>query len=478
MLLHTPGYLLFLLIICLIYRFLNQDHQRRNFLLFTSYLFYAAFDVRFLGILFGLTITTYWLGRKIPNNPYAWRYALLNILINLGVLGFFKYANFFLENVSVLGQWLNLPLATPGLSLLLPIGISFYSFQSISYTTEIYRQKLKPVDNFISFALYLAFFPKLIAGPFVRPSHFLDQISVPKLPGKKATSEALQLLLLGLFKKVVIADALASMADVAFRAANQTDAAGSFPTPLFIQGFYLYAIQIYADFGGYTDISRASAMLLGFSLPENFKQPYLAETISSFWNRWHMSLTQWFREYIFFPTTRALLIKTERKYPTTVQIGANVFTMILIGFWHGASWTFILWGVWHAIWLTIERWFNFKPTGTWKKLASGFVTFHLVGIGWILFRAESFATALHFLRGFFSFEGMTNWPIFFIPALPAIFLSFVIDFATQNPLENRFKFYKYLRPAMITASCITISLVWLLQYARGDGSLPFIYGQF
>lgn len=478
MFLHTPGYLLFLLFVCTLYWVLRSETWRKYFLLLISYLFYSAFDVRFLGVLIVLTLLTFWLGHKIHRSPFPNRYALLSIILNLGVLGVFKYANFFLENISVLGKWLQLPPVTPGLSLLLPLGISFYSFQSISYTTEIHRKKLVPATDFVNFALYLAFFPKLIAGPFVRPANFFTQLDAPKNLTQKTIADALQLLILGLFKKVIIADALASMADVAFRAANMTEISGNFVSPLFIQGFYLYAIQIYADFSGYTDIARASAMLLGFNLPENFKQPYLSDTLTAFWSRWHMSLTLWFREYIFFPITRALLVKTDRKYPTAVQIGANFITMLLIGFWHGASWTFLLWGFWHAFILTIERIWNIKPTQPWQKFISGVLTFHWVGIGWILFRAESFTSALRFLQGMFSFSGMAQWGIYLLPALPALILSFGFDWIAQTDLLSRYRITKHLQPVVITAACVLIGLIWLLQYARGDGSLPFIYGQF
>jgi D-alanyl-lipoteichoic acid acyltransferase DltB (MBOAT superfamily) len=342
------------------------------------------------------------------------------------------------------------------LQLLLPLGLSFYSFQAIAYTTEIYRKKLEPRTSFTEFALYLAFFPKLIAGPLIRPAAFFQQISQPAArPSAPRLREALGLLGLGLFKKIVIADSLASLAEVAFSAAA-TPAGTTFPTPLYWQGFYLYAFHIYADFSGYTDLARASARLLGLDLPDNFQQPYLAPTLGAFWNRWHMSLTQWFREYLFFPLSRTLLNLTQRRFARAIQIAVNLITMTLIGLWHGAAWTFVAWGLWHGLLLSIERWLDIKPTRTWQKLLGALITFHCVGLGWVLFRADSFASAGRFLIGLVNGQQLL-W------------------FAHYGPLILVCADW---RPIFLTAGLMMVLVLWILAAVRGVDAQPFIYGRF
>ncbi len=346
MLLHTPLYLVFLLAVVLIYWLLPRLIWRKAFLLVASYLFYAMFDWRFALLLFILTLISFVLGKAIERGKSPRGYVWLSVIINICVLIIFKLSGFFINSLESMLQIIGLNVFSPGLTLLLPVGISFYTFQAISYTTDIYRHKIQPTSSLVDFGLYLAFFPKLIAGPLVRPAIFLNQVYHPKASlSKEEYLSALGLLLLGLAKKVIIADSLAGRADVAFRAAAFPVDGMQFASPIFIQGFYLYAFQIYADFSGYTDIARASAALLGFTLPENFQQPYLSSTITSFWNRWHMSLTQWFREFLFFPFSRALLFFTHRRQPRIVQISANLLTMILIGLWHGMAWTFVAWGL-------------------------------------------------------------------------------------------------------------------------------------
>lgn len=479
MLLHTPAYLFFLLIVVLLFWLLPSVTWRKVFLLVSSAVFYALFDVRFLILLVLLIVVGYWLGRAIPENPYARRYAWLSVVVNLGVLAVFKYTNFFLDSLSVLLHPLGISILPTGLTLLLPIGISFYTFQGISYTTEIYRGKLKPVGNFLDYALYIVFFPKLIAGPLARPAQFLNQLQKPveRLTGKAAMGAA-ELLLLGLIKKIVIADSIAGLADVAFRAAAVSPQAGSFAAPLYIQGFYLYAIQIYADFSGYTDIARASAMFLGFALPENFQQPYLAPTVTVFWNRWHMSLTQWFREYLFFPLSRMLLSASQRKYARLIQVVVSLATMALIGFWHGASWTFIAWGVWQGIWLSVESLVNFKPTGRWQIFLSRLVTFHLVAVGWVMFRSESFQVAGRFLKGLVSFEQIYWLPGYLPSILVAVGVTLAIDLFASNGQATTSGWWRRLKPILIMAALLVLVILAALDFARGTYARPFIYGQF
>lgn len=473
MLLHTPLYLLFLLGSVAVYWLLPRPVWRTLWLVVASYGFYGLFDWRFAALLLGLTVVVYRIGQAIPNSAHARALAWTSVGLNLGLLGLFKYNGFFLANLHTLG----LPISD-GLQLLLPLGISFYTFQAIAYTTEIYRKKLEPVANFVEFALYLAFFPKLIAGPLMRPAAFFQQIAkpTPRLTAP-AIRDALGLLVLGLFKKIVIADGLASLAEVAFSAAAYPTSA-PFPTPLYWQGFYLYAFQIYADFSGYTDLARASAMLLGFSLPDNFQQPYLAPTVGVFWNRWHMSLTQWFREYLFFPLSRILLNATQRRYPRLVQVAVNLITMTLIGLWHGAAWTFVAWGLWHGLLLSIERLADFKPTKTWQKVLGWLITFHLVGIGWVLFRADSFASASRFLIGLVNAQQLAWFALYLPVALVCASVVFGLDIWWSGPLPDRLRRWPHWQPIGLTASVMMVLVLWVLAAVRGVDARPFIYGRF
>jgi alginate O-acetyltransferase complex protein AlgI len=448
-------------------------------LLLASFTFYAIFDLRFLALLLFLIATTFYLGKSIHLEVHPRCYVWLSAAINLVVLGVFKYYNFFIDNLKPLLQIVGVSVLSPGLALLLPVGISFYTFQAIAYTTEIYRRKLQPADSLVDFALYLAFFPKLIAGPFVRPAVFLEQLKRPaESYPRQELSKALGLLLLGLFKKIAIADSLASQADVAFQAAAISSSGSLFLTPLYIQGFYLYAFQIYADFSGYTDIARASAALLGFQLPENFRRPYFATTVAYFWNYWHMTLTQWFREYLFFPLSRGLLSATHRRWPSMVQIAANLLTMTLIGLWHGAAWTYITWGLWHGVLLTIERLLGWKPSHRVSAFVSGLITFHLVGLGWVLFRSPSFTAAVRFYQGLFSFNQLA-WLTHYAPSiLFTAGLVFGIDLASKDRLMLSTERLRFLRHAIIIAALFVVGFLSILGYIRGTDVRPFIYGQF
>ena len=477
MLLHTPAYLLFLLAVIPAY-WLAPARYRKPGLLLISYGFYAAFDLRFLALLIGLTLANYFLGRAISGNRHTRLLAWFSVILNLGVLALFKWADFFIRSAGLAFQTLGFASLPPGLQILLPVGISFFSFQAIAYTTEIYRNKLTPA-SLLDFALYIAFFPKLLAGPLVRPGPFLSQLrEASTRPDRKAIQAALGLLLVGMLKKIVIADSLASLCEVAFRAASREQGAASFPGALYWQGFYLYSFLIYADFSGYTDIARASAALLGFKLPENFQQPYLSENISIFWNRWHMSMTQWFREYLFFPLSRGLLIKTDRHYTRFVQIIVTLVTMTLIGIWHGAAWTFVAWGVWHGLLLSVNQQIGWSLARRWQKLGLGIVTFHLVGVGWILFGSSSLETAGKFLRGMLIFSGPQEWGYYLPPVLFCAFLVFGIDLIQGNLLRAPALIQPAVKPIFWIAGIVLLICLALIFQANGGDARPFIYGQF
>lgn len=473
MLLHTPGYLVFLLAVAALTWALPRPAWRKWLLLAASYTFYSLFDLRFAALLFGLTAAAAWIGRRISASaqPVGWLW--LGLALNLGSLAFFKYSGFFTARLQAAG------LISPGLQILFPLGISFYIFQAVSYMVEIARGKLSPSASFLDLGLYLSFFPKLIAGPLVRPAAFLGQLASlpPSLP-PPSLKRGLGLILLGLVKKVVVADSLAALGSTAFQAAEMSGAAGGFPTPIFIQGFYLYAIQIYADFSGYTDLARGSALLLGIELPENFQRPYWASSLVQFWNRWHMSLTQWFREYVFFPASRALLLRSQRRFARPIQVFVNLLTMIVIGWWHGSTVTFLLWGLWHGLLLSIEHLAGIKPTRRWARWVGWLVTFHLVGAGWILFRSSSIAAAGRFFSGLLAFEQMHWLPMLLGPVLTAAILTAFLDWLPSSPIFAGTPRLRPLRHILVSAAVVLLSGLALLSLARGSDPRPFIYGQF
>ena len=411
MLPHSPVYLIFLGLVALAVRALRPPAWKAIFLVVASCLFYAWFDVRFLGILATLILVDYAVGRAIARGGRARLYAGVGIALNLAALAAFKYAGFFVAAAAEIVRALGGHGGAGTLQVILPVGISFYSFQGIAYVVEVYRDRTK-VQSLLDTAFVLTFFPKLLAGPLVRASDLRGQLyrSDTTLPGRGLRLAA-GLLLVGLFKKIVIADGLGSLADAAYRAAQMPGAAATFPTPLFWQGFYLYAIQIYADFSGYTDLARGSAALLGFDLPLNFRRPYFAVGLGDFWNRWHMSLTQWFREHLFNPLTRVTLQRA--RLPRSVaQVGVTLVTMAAIGLWHGASWMFVAWGVWHGI-LLIHREvvavLPAQPVGT----RGGFGCDLPRGRPGVDLRSPSMAAASQFALGLFAFRQL-HWAGFYL----------------------------------------------------------------
>ncbi|MFN8418126.1 MAG: MBOAT family O-acyltransferase [Anaerolineae bacterium] len=408
---------------------------RPYILLLLSYAFYGGLDVRFALVLFGITLATYLISQQLTRSQRSGLWLRIGIIFNLGVLGILKYANFFLDPVASLG------LPVPSLQLLQPLGLSFYSFQAISYLLELRLGKLPaPQPTFKDLALYLAFFPKLIAGPVIRPREFISQIEKRTAPLRRSEAiPALELLLIGLVKKVLIADSIASLADVAYRAAAGNSTA--FASPLYLQGFYLYAFQIYMDFSGYTDMARGAALLLGLQLPENFRAPYFAATIADFWNRWHMSLTTWFRENLFIPLSRSLLRRDGNRHPRAVQFASNVITMTVIGFWHGASWTFVFWGFWNGLLVALTRLLNIKPTRRWTTILSAAITFHLVCIGWVFFRAPSFMVAIHFFQGLFRLSPAHGCPTICLDPVRCHLLVIAVELWQSDALPQRWHRY-------------------------------------
>jgi alginate O-acetyltransferase complex protein AlgI len=391
MLFDSPIYLLFLALTVALYWRMGF-RQQNLFLLAGSWFFYGWWDWRFLGLMVASTTLDYHLGRRIadlPDGPRRKGLLVASLAVNFTVLGFFKYFNFFLDSTA--GLLANLGLGAvplPLLTILLPPGISFYTFQEVAYIVDVYQRKLEPARDFTSYALFVSFFPHLIAGPIQRPGHLLPQTLHERHWDSDKAFEGVMLIIEGLFRKCVIADNCALLANGAF--------AGHFGEHngwLTLLGMYAFAWQIYGDFSGYSNIARGSAQLLGFHFMVNFRQPYLSESLQEFWRRWHISLSTWLRDYLYIGLggNRLGEWKTYRNL---------LLTMLLGGLWHGANWTFVVWGALHGLGLAIERYLAPGPAqNEAQRWARRVFYFHLVGVAWVFFRAQSVGEALRFLGG-------------------------------------------------------------------------------
>ena len=358
---------------------------RKGWLLLASYAFYAAWDWRFLGLILLSTLVDFGCGLRIHAAPPASRrrWLAVSVITNLGLLAAFKYLGFFVDSAAALLAWLGLPCPTESLRLVLPIGISFYTFQSMSYTIDVHRGTLAPTRSLLDFALFVAFFPQLVAGPIVRARDFLPQLAAPTRLLAVPARWALTLFFIGFFKKACIADNLAPVATLVL------SDPGSFSPLDNLFALLAFHVRIYCDFSGYSDMAIASAALLGFRLPTNFDFPYLASSVRSFWSRWHMSLSGWLRDYVYIP------LGGNRRGSLRTDVNV-VITMTLCGLWHGAGWNYVLFGALHGAFLLIERRWR-MVTGTrrgvvWKLAGFGWMTAAILA-GWVLFATGDLSRA-------------------------------------------------------------------------------------
>ena len=438
------------------------------FMLSASYFFYGSWDWRFLGLLAFTTVVDHSVGGAIhrTEDPKRRRALLiLGVVVSLGVVAFFKYYDFFASSLINLLRPLGIDLPLPILNIILPVGISFFTFQSLSYTIDIYRRKLEPVP-LLDFAVFVSFFPHLVAGPIVRGSEFLPQLKEKHDPRRVQGAAAFGLIAAGLFKKVVVANTLAtSIVDPMFASPQ------NFSGLEVLTGIYAYAVQIFADFSGYTDIAIGLALLLGFRFPQNFDRPYTATSLQDFWRRWHMTLSRFLRDYLYVPLggNRNGRAATYRNLMLTMVIG---------GLWHGAAWTFVLWGALHGVGLSIERWWgemrgDAKSDSLGGRVARRLLTFHVVCLGWVLFRSDSVATAGTVLGR------LADWGP--VPSVtPLVVVLIAGSLATQYlPPDRRLKLrvaFSRLRPAAMAA--ILGGLLLVIDALGPEGVAPFIYFQF
>ncbi len=401
MLFNSFEFLIFLPIVFSIYWFLaNKSLNLQNGLvLLASYFFYGWWSWPFLLLLFGSTVLDYFLVFLVASeNKNTAKWSLrIGVFINLGILGVYKYYNFFIEQFQVAFNSLGVHTSLPILKLALPIGISFYTFHGLSYVFDVYKKQQKPVTNFIDYAVFVSFFPLLVAGPIERANHLLPQIQKARKFNYKQSVQGLRLILWGMFKKVVIADSLATIVNAIYANYVNQDAY------TLIIGAIAFSFQIYGDFSGYSDIALGTAKLFGFELLSNFKFPYFSRDIAEFWRRWHISLSSWFRDYLYIPLGGSKLGKL-------ISIRNTFIIFLVSGFWHGASWNFIAWGFIHALGflplllLNRNRKFvtNVVAENSWypsiKEAFQMLSTFLFVTLAWIFFRAENISKAFGYIK--------------------------------------------------------------------------------
>ncbi len=474
MLFNSIDYLLFLPIVFFLYWFILKKHEQQNILiLVASYLFYGWWDWRFLSLILLSTIIDFTIANNLEKtNKQRYRKYLLwlSLFFNLGMLGFFKYYNFFVENWVNTWNSIGVEMHKSSLNIILPVGISFYTFQTLSYTIDVYKKRIPATKNFIAFAGFVSFFPQLVAGPIERATNLLPQFFKNRAFNYEIAVSGMRLILWGLFKKVVIADNCALYVNEIF--SNYQEESG---LTLILGGVY-FAFQIYGDFSGYSDIAIGTARLFGFNLMRNFNYPYFSRDIAEFWRRWHISLSTWFRDYLYIPLggSRGTKMKQIR----------NVFAIFLIsGFWHGANWTFVFWGGLNALLflpllLTNNNRKNIDVLAkdrlfpSLKETIQIITTFSFTVIAWIFFRAPNISSAFEYIYKIFSFNNFFPDVIRQKRMLPILILFLIVEwFSRRNEIALILRFkYRYI---------FYVLLIFAILYSSSiKEETSFIYFQF
>lgn len=459
----------FLVIFILAWSFKDYQTTRKVILICASYFFYGYWDWRFCFLLAASSIGNYFAGILIEhyraNKNCKW-FLGIAITFNLTILCFFKYYGFFIESLNDLIFNIGLHHELPFLEIILPVGISFFTFQGISYVIDVYRGSIRASRSLLSVILYISFFAQLVAGPIVRAASFLPQIEAKATIDAKLASAGMLMILLGLVKKVIIANYLAT--EIVDRVFMEPDLFG--PVDLLLAA-YGYAIQIYCDFSAYSDIAIGVAALFGYRFHENFNQPYRSWSLREFWQRWHISLSSWLRDYLYIPLggSHKGLLRTQR----------NLFiTMLLGGIWHGAGWNFILWGGLHGAGLAFERMVGWghklKSPSVIQRVLGTLLVFHFVCLGWIFFRTESLELALAYLTSFTNIDAQIQYTKPFIISLLAIGMaSQFIPVLLQTRIYSSF----YKLPVIIQGSIVGFTIIAIDAFGA-TGVAPFIYFRF
>jgi alginate O-acetyltransferase complex protein AlgI len=477
MLFDSPVYFVFLIIVVLAYWRLS--HRSQNvFLLLASYFFYGWWDWRFLGLMIGSTTIDFLIARKITPgalNPNRKQWLIFSLIVNFAILGVFKYFNFFVDSFSTALMTLglhNIPL--PLIRVILPPGISFYTFQEVAYVVDVYKGRLQPANSFVEYGLFISLFPHLIAGPIQRPSHLLPQVQQKRTLDGDRFFDGLMLIFSGLLRKCVIADNCALVANAAF--------GGQLGGPNFwvvLLGVYAFAWQVYGDFSGYSDIARGSAQLLGFHFMVNFRQPFLSQSVRELWRRWHISLSTWLRDYLYIP----LGGNAGNEWKT----GRNLLTtMLLGGLWHGANWTFVVFGAIHGVALSIERFFlgvEKKPSEAaspsryavfLRVWAKRILTFNIFCLSLAFFRSPSIGAALQFLSGLFRYAWQSQYAAAFVLLSMFSVPLFLVDLL----LEARDQEYPFAEAHYAVRTGLALVAFLVLAFFSQSKFNTFIYFQF
>jgi D-alanyl-lipoteichoic acid acyltransferase DltB (MBOAT superfamily) len=476
MLFDSPVYFLFLTFVVLTYWRLR--HRSQNvFLLLASYFFYGWWDWRFLALMIVSTTVDFLIAGKVaPGGSDAGRkrWLIASLTFNFAILGIFKYFNFFVDSFADAMLMLGIhEVPMPLIRVLLPPGISFYTFQEVAYIVDVYKGRIEPAEKFVDYGLFISLFPHLIAGPIQRPGHLLPQVQSPRRPDADRAFDGLLLIFSGLLRKCVIADNCAFLANAAFN--------GQFGPPDFwivLVGTYAFAWQIYGDFSGYSDIARGSAQLLGFHFMVNFRQPYLSQSIQEFWRRWHISLSTWLRDYLYIPLGGSA--DGPRKTYRNLLI-----TMILAGLWHGAAWTFVIFGALHGVGLAVERFFAGKSPNETDMATPGFsgffapwgrriAIFHFWCLTMVFFRAPSLRAAMDFLGGLTTF----TWRPEYAGALVMLCAFALPLFAIDLILEASEQEYPFARTSYVLRTGLAVATLPALALFSGNDLNVFIYFRF
>ncbi|MBA7633398.1 hypothetical protein ES703_40964 [subsurface metagenome] len=458
MLFHTWPFALFFIIVYPTYLALKNTRLRVPWLLAVSYFFYACFNPLYLILIAYSTLLDYIVVMKMAKSTRRKMWLSISIVNNLGLLSFFKYGGFVTDNLNLLLSSLGIPYGLPAPGILLPIGISFYIFQSMSYTIDYYRGNIERETSLIRYATFVSLFPRLLAGPIERAKNLLPQLHKPPKVSRQDIADGLSLFVVGFFKKVALADYMALYVDKVYDAPEQ------FQAPALVLATFLFSWQIYFDFSGYTDMARGVARMMGFRLMLNFNNPYLATGLGDFWSRWHISLSSWFKDYVYIP----LGGNRKGKFNTY----RNMFlTMVISGLWHGAAWTFVIWGALHGLGRFCTR--ELERTSFYKervpKVAKQLLVFVFVSFAWIFFRAATISDAWVIVTRIFS-SGLAN------PYCPLLTLALVFAvWLYQFTYESRLKWVLELRAVRVG---IVLLLVFYLAVFAPASEKAFIYLQF
>jgi len=477
MLFNSIAFALFLPIVFSLYWLIGRDRFKAQnaFMIVASYVFYGWWDWRFLFLIFISSVVDFILGLRIPKteSPRGRKaLLLLSLLVNLGILGFFKYFNFFIDSFAALISSVGLQANVPSLRIILPVGISFYTFQTLSYTLDIYRGKLKPTQDPVAFFAFVSFFPQLVAGPIERARNLLPQFFGTRTFDRARAQDGLRQMLWGFAKKMIVADTMAPHVQKIF------ENAGSLDGLTLLMGAFFFAMQIYCDFSGYSDIAIGTSRLFGFDLSRNFAYPYFSRDIGEFWRRWHISLSSWFRDYVYIPLGGSFVTKYRQMF--------NIFvTFTVSGLWHGANWTFVIWGALNGLYyfplMLANKQGQYKDTVAWDRVFPPFrealgiaSTFSLTLLAWVFFRASSVGDAGDYIIRAFSTPWMDIDHIQYFKVLPYGIFPLVVEWYRRTK-EHGMDISGV--PQLIRWMIYLLMITGIIVFGK-FGSQEFIYFQF